>query len=75
VQVVARASWYHSHEGLGPEPTDDLIGFASIRAQLSRFVALRLTAMGRTSLNGATSPFGPASAQSGWFDGDITGQF
>ena len=75
LQVVARFSWFHTINGLAPEATDDLAIFASIRAQVFRMISLRLSAMGRSSLNGGRSAFGPGATQSGWLDGAIAGEF
>jgi hypothetical protein len=75
VQVLARFSWFHTISGLAPEPTDELALFGSVRAQLARFVSLRLTAMGRSSLNGGRSPFRLPGTQAGWLEADLSGQF
>ena len=56
-------------------PTDDLALFASIRAQLSQAISLRLAAAGRTSLNGSRSVLGAAATQAGWLDAQLAGQF
>lgn len=75
VQLVTRFSWFHSIGGLGPDPTDDLELFGSVRAQFSRFLSLRLTAMGRSSLDGGRSALGAPSTQAGLLDADFSGQF
>ena len=75
LQVVARFSWFHTISGLSPMPADDLALFASIRAQLSQAISLRLAAAGRTSLNGSHSVLGAAATQAGWLDAQLAGQF
>lgn len=75
VQAVARFSWFHTITGLSPEPTDDLAGFFSIRARIAGDVSLRLAATGRSSLNGGRIALGTPSAQAGWLDAALDGQF
>ncbi len=75
VQVLARFSWFHTISGLAPEATDDLAIFASVRAQLSPVISLRLAAAGRSSLNGGRSVLGGPATQAGWLDAQLAGQF
>ena len=74
-QVLARFSWFHSIYGSSPEPTDDLAVFASVRAQLSQAISLRVSAAGRSSLNGGRTAIAAPATQSGWLDGALAGQF
>ena len=75
LQVLARFSWFHTLSALAPMPTDDLAVFASIRAQLSPSISLRLAAAGRSSLNGGRSVLRGAATQAGWLDAALAGQF
>jgi hypothetical protein len=74
VQLLTRFSWSRTRS-LAPVDLDELGASAAVQAQLGQHVALRLSALGRTSLNGDTALFGGASGQTGVLDAEITGQF
>ena len=73
-QCLARLSWFHT-AGQGPSDTDDLGAYASASAQLGRFVALRVSALARRSLNGRASLSGAGIANAGSLDVGLAGQF
>ncbi|HEY4886245.1 MAG TPA: hypothetical protein VII08_21650 [Myxococcales bacterium] len=73
-QLIARLSWFRT-AGIAPVDLDELGASAAIQAQLARYVALRLSVFGRTTLNGQTSPFGPATGQVAFADLEIAGTF
>lgn len=73
-QLVARLSWFRT-SGLAPAELDELGASAAIQAQVARYVALRLSVFGRTTLNGQTTPFGPATGQVAFVDAEIAGTF
>jgi len=74
VQLLTRVSWSRTR-GIAPADLDELAASASIQAQAGRFVALRISAIGRTTLNGETSFFAPGTGQTAVFDAEIAGQF
>ncbi|HZR11520.1 MAG TPA: hypothetical protein VFA79_23240 [Myxococcales bacterium] len=74
VQILTRLSWSRTRS-IAPVDLDELGASAAIQAQLGAHVAVRLSALGRTTLNGDTALFGGASGQTGVFDAEITGQF
>jgi len=67
-------SWFRSR-GIAPDELDELGASAALEAQLGPFVGLRLSALGRTALNGDTRLFGGNSGQTGILDASLTGQF
>ena len=73
-QLLARVSWFRT-SGLAPAELDELGASAAIQAQGARYVALRLSVFGRTTLNGQTAPFGPATGQVAFVDAEIAGTF
>ncbi len=74
LQLLTRFSWYRTRYS-SPVDLDELAASMGLQAQLGRFVALRLSAVGRTTLNGQTELFGAATGQSGVLDAEIAGQF
>ena len=74
LQLLTRVSWSRTN-GIAPVALDEMAASASVQAQIGRFVALRLSAIGRTTLNGETAPFAPGTGQSGVLDAEIAGQF
>jgi hypothetical protein len=74
VQLLTRLSWSRTRS-IAPVDLDELGASAAIQAQLGAHVAVRLSALGRTTLNGDTALFGGASGQTGVLDAEITGQF
>ena len=73
-QVLARLSWFQTFE-LAPGDLNELGVSAAIQAQLGPHVAFRLSAMGRTVLNGQSSLFGPATGQVAVADAELAGTF
>jgi len=73
-RILTRVSWFRS-TGIAPRDLDELGASAALEAQLGPFVSLRLTALGRTALNGDTRLFGRNSGQTGILDAGLTGQF
>jgi len=73
-QLLARVSWFRT-AGIAPGNLDELGASAAIQAQLARYVALRFSVFGRTTLNGQTTPFGPATGQVAFVDAEIAGTF
>ena len=74
VQVLTRLSWSRTR-GIAPIDLDEIGLSASVQAQVGRFVALRLSAIGRSTLNGETAPFAAGTGQSGVLDAEVAGQF
>lgn len=73
-QVLTRISWFRTGD-IAPAELDELGLSAAIQAQLGPRVAFRLSAMGRTVLNGQRSPFGPATGQVLFADAELAGTF
>jgi hypothetical protein len=73
-QVLARASWFRT-SGIAPADLDELGISTAIQAQLGAHVAFRLSAMGRTVLNGQQSLFAPATGQILFADAELAGTF
>jgi hypothetical protein len=73
-QLLTRVSWFRT-TGIAPGNLDELGASAAIQAQLARYVALRLSVFGRTTLNGQTTPFGSATGQVAFVDAQIAGTF
>ena len=74
LRLLLRGSWYHTRD-IAPIPLDELGASAAIEAQLAAAISLRITALGRTTLNGATSPFVTGTGQSGVVDASLAGRF
>jgi hypothetical protein len=74
MQVLTRVTWSRTR-GFAPVDLDELSGSASIQAQIGRLVALRISAIGRTTLNGQSAPLAPGTGQSAVLDAEIAGQF
>lgn len=73
-QCLARLSWFHT-AGQGPSDSDDLGAYLSTSANLGRFIALRISALARRSLNGRSSLAGAGIANAGSLDIGLAGQF
>lgn len=74
-QLVTRLSWFHSGSGLSPLETNELGIFASLRAQLSQQISVRLAAAGRSALNGGTFVLGGPATQTVFLDAALSGEF
>jgi hypothetical protein len=74
LRVLLRGSWFETRD-LAPVVLDELGASAAIEAQLGALVALRLTALGRATLDGAAAPFSPGAGQSGVLDARLVGRF
>jgi hypothetical protein len=74
VQVLTRLSWSRTRS-IAPVDLDEVGASAAVQAQFGPHVALRLSALGRTTLNGDTALFGGASGQTGVLNAEVTGQF
>lgn len=74
VQVLTRLSWSRTR-AIAPVDLDELGASAAIQAQIGPHVALRLSALARTTLNGDTALFGGGTGQAGVLDAEIAGQF
>jgi hypothetical protein len=74
VQVMTRVFWSRTRSAAAVD-LDELGAYARVQAQLGRFVALRVSATGRTTLNGESELFGGNTGQSGTLDAEISGQF
>jgi hypothetical protein len=75
LQALVRASWFQTRS-LGPYTEDELGLSASLSAQLSEFMALRLAALGRAGGVPAVRPFsGTGSLLGGSFDVALAGRF
>ena len=74
LQILARISWFRTR-GLAPVVLDELGASAAISAQLGPYVALRVSLMGRTTLNGQRTLFSPGTGQSAFADAVIAGTF
>ena len=72
--LLLRGSWFHTRD-IAPVALDELGVSAAIQAQLTTAVALRVTALGRTTLNGATTPFVSGTGQAGVVDASLAGRF
>jgi hypothetical protein len=75
LQLLARVSWDRLRSGLSPLETDELGAFASVRAELTRWLSLRVSGLLRSSLDGGQSTLGGQSAQFGTLSADLAGQF
>jgi hypothetical protein len=73
-RLLLRGSWFRTR-GIAPGDLDELGASAAIEAQLSALVALRISALGRTTLNGATTPFASGTGQAGVVDASLAGRF
>jgi len=73
-QLLARFSWFRT-TGIAPVDLDELGASAAVQAQLGRYLALRLSVFGRTTLNGQTTPFGRATGQVAFADLELAGTF
>jgi len=75
VQAMVRAFWYQT-TGLGPYTEDELGVSASVSAQLTEFIALRFTGMGRAGGSPGIQPFSSTgSVFTGTFDIALAGRF
>jgi hypothetical protein len=74
LQVLARISWFRT-QGIAPVDLDELGASAAVSAQLGPYAAFRLSAMGRTTLNGQRSLLGPGTGQVVFADAEIAGTF
>ena len=73
-RLLTRFSWYRTRNA-APVDLDELGVSAALEAQLGPYVALRLSALGRTALNGERTPWGGATTQTGVLDASLAGQF
>ncbi len=72
---MVRAFWYQT-TGLGPYTEDELGASASVSAQLTEFIALRFTGMGRAGGSPGIQPFSSTgSVFTGTFDIALAGRF
>jgi hypothetical protein len=73
-QILTRFSWFRTRGG-APVPLDEYGLSAAIQAQLGPQASLRVSALGRTCLNGQRSPFGVATGQMAIAHAEIGGAF
>ena len=74
LRLLLRGSWFHTRD-IAPVALDELGASTAIEAQLGPAVALRITALGRTTLNGAPTPFAVGTGLAGVVDASLAGQF
>jgi hypothetical protein len=74
LNVLTRFSWYQTSQ-IAPADLEELAASTAIEAQPWQHVALRLTATGRTVLNGQRSPFGSGTGQVLLADAELAGTF
>jgi len=75
LQVMVRAFWYQT-QSLGPFREDELGAYLSVSAQLSEFIALRFSGLGRAGGSPGVQPFSSnGSVLSGTFDIALAGRF
>jgi len=73
-QLLVRASWFRT-QSIAPADLDELGAAVSIQAQLGPVIGLRISALGRTTLNGQGALLGGATGQSGVLDAELSGFF
>lgn len=73
-QLLLRVSWFRSQD-VAPVDLDELGASAVASVQLTSHISLRISALGRAALNGATQPFANGTGRIGTLDAGVGGEF
>jgi hypothetical protein len=73
-QLLLRVSWFRSQD-VAPVDLDEFGASAVASMQLSSHISLRISALGRVTLNGATQPFANGTGRFGTLDAGLGGEF